>query len=144
MRSLLQRLYSLCCRNSICDAVWGERPAVLKRRTRLGRRIARVANFYFERAGIPICFFTDPQAWQAWEVRCFRMLNSPFFDAQALPGRRVLEEQLPGENIEVHLLRGTVRLRMVRAAGREFRRGIAIGASVFRVVGRTATPVRPM
>src|SRR5438045_881116 len=116
MLESFRRLSSTLRRNSLSDSIWGGRRAIIKRRSRAGRRIAGIANFYFRLARIPIRFLANPDRWQRREVRCFRMLNRPF-DARALSGRRVVEQQLPGQSIEEHLRRGTLSRRMVRAAG---------------------------
>ncbi len=115
------RLASPLRRNTLSDRECGMRRLVIKRRNRAGRGIADIANVYFRLARIPIHFLVTPRLWQRREVQCFRMLN-PTFHARPLGGRRIVEQMLPGQSIADHLRSGTLRRRMVRAAGREFRR----------------------
>ena len=98
-----------------------ERSAIVKRRTALGRSLAPVANSYFRIAGVPLSLDTDIHEWQQREIRSFRMLN-PEFRAVAVDGYAICEEQLPGEHLLHHAKCGTLRRKMLRAAGWEIRR----------------------
>ncbi len=94
----------------------------LKRRNAVGRAVARLANFYFGIAHIPIRYRSRKREWQRWEVDCFRMLNHDRFDAAPVGKDMVRVEKIPGESLWTHLTRGTMNRRIVQAAGAEFRR----------------------
>src|SRR5262249_27618783 len=89
--------------------------------TLVGRMIAAMANIYFRLGELPIAFCRDEKAWQQWEVECFRMINEGF-DAFPFGGRAVCTSKVPGENLWVHLRKGTLKVGMVEAAARELRR----------------------
>jgi tRNA A-37 threonylcarbamoyl transferase component Bud32 len=96
----------------------------------MGWTIARLANFYFRLAKIPIQLCDDPQTWQNWEIGCFRMLN-PTFSAVGISPREVCIERLPGECLWTHLKHGTLEPRMLEAAGREYRRAHSFWSAHF-------------
>ncbi len=94
---------------------------IIKRRTVLGRCLTPVANLFFRLARLPIAFRRGMHAWQKGELSNFRLLN-PGFAAARIDGVAIRQEQLPGQDLWLHLRRGTLTRRMVRAAGQEFRR----------------------
>lgn len=106
------------------------RRVVVKRRNVFGRAIAGVTNFFFGLAGVPIRFCGELKDWQEWEVGCYRMLNGKY-EVFALGERKVVAERLPGESLFEHLKRGTLRARMLRAAGQEFRRAHGLWSARF-------------
>jgi hypothetical protein len=101
-----------------------------KRRNAFGKRILPAANWFFRTCHVPVSFRCDPQDWQEWEIRCFRMLN-PQYLAYSLDAHTVCEEALPGESLWVHLRRGTLQLRMIQAAGKEYRRAHSLWNDVY-------------
>src|SRR5438067_3820575 len=107
--------------NSITEKARRARRVVIKRRNIYGERAAGLINFYFRAAGIPIRYLSDVREWRRWEARCFRMLNRDRFRAKVTDSRTVRLDKLPGDNLWNHMNRGTLTLRMLKAAGREYR-----------------------
>src|SRR5438477_12811619 len=108
--------------NSITERARRDRRVVIKRRNIYGERAAGLINFYFRAAGIPIRYLSDVREWRRWEARCFQMLNRDRFRAKVRDSRTVMLDKLPGENLWGHMNRGKLRLRMMKAAGSEYRR----------------------
>src|SRR5579884_452068 len=117
-------------RNRLSQQVCRGRVMIVKARTAAGRWIAKLANAFFRAARVPIQYWTDTRDWQRWEVRWFRRLNRRF-EAAAVGPDAVREEKLPGDSLWDHMMRGTLRRGMLRAAGREFRRAHAIWSDEF-------------
>jgi len=107
--------------NSIAEETRGGRRIVIKHRSDAGRAVARMANFYFRVARIPISYWTKVRDWQAWELKWFRRLN-PRFIAYRQNGHDVCIEKLPGQSLWDCMLNKRLTLRMIRAAASEFRR----------------------
>jgi len=95
---------------------------VIKRRNVYGERAADLINFYFRAAGIPIRYLSDVREWRRWEARCFQMLNGDRFRAKVSDSRTVTLDKLPGDNLWDHMNRGTLKPRMLKSAGSEYRR----------------------
>ncbi len=108
--------------NSITEKVRRDRQVVIKRRNVYGERGADLINFYFRAAGIPIRYLRDVREWRRWEARCFQMFNGDRFRATVTNNRTVTLDKLPGDNLWEHMNRGTLTLRMLKAAGNEYRR----------------------
>src|SRR5438874_7645664 len=108
--------------NSITERARRDRRVVIKRRNIYGERAAGLINFYFRAAGIPIRYLSDVREWRRWEARCFQMLNRGRFRAKVADSRTVRLDKLPGDNLWDHMNRGTLTPRMLKAAGREYRR----------------------
>ena len=108
--------------NSITEKARRARRVVIKRRNIYSERAAGLINFYFRAAGIPIRYLSDVREWRRWEARCFRMLNRDRFRAKVTDSRTVRLDKLPGDNLWDHMNRGTLRPRMLKAAGSEYRR----------------------
>src|SRR2546422_6178420 len=108
--------------NSITEKARGNRRVVIKRRNVYGERAAGLINFYFRAAGIPIRYLSDVREWRRWEKRCFQMLNGDRFRATVTDSRTVRLDKLPGDNLWDHMNRKTLTLRMLKAAGSEYRR----------------------
>ena len=96
---------------------------VLKQRNPSSFLLSYCANFYFYFAHIPIHFFSSIQQWKSWEIDCFEALNGDDnFHATATAPNQVCFDKLAGKNLWDHALAGTLTLKMVRAAAREFQR----------------------
>jgi hypothetical protein len=108
--------------NSITEKVRRDRRVVIKRRNVYGERAADLINFYFRAADIPIRYLSDLREWRRWEARCFQMLNGDRFRAKVTDSRTVTLDKLPGDNLWDHMNRGTLTLRMLKAAASEYRR----------------------
>jgi hypothetical protein len=108
--------------NSITEKVRRDRRVVIKRRNVYGERAADLINFYFRAAGLPIRYLSDVREWRRWEARCFQMFNGDRFRATITDNRTVTLDKLPGDNLWEHMNRGTLTLRMLKAAGSEYRR----------------------
>ena len=108
--------------NSITEKVRRERRVVIKRRNVYGERAADLINFYFRAAGLPIRYLSDVREWRRWEARCFQMFNGDRFRATVTDNRTVTLDKLPGDNLWEHMNRGTLTLRMLKAAGSEYQR----------------------
>jgi tRNA A-37 threonylcarbamoyl transferase component Bud32 len=111
--------------NSIAEHFRHGRHVIVKGRSQPGRKIAHLANLYFRMARIPISYWTTVQDWQRWEVKWFRILN-PRFIAYRRNHHEVCIEKLPGKSLWDHMREHTLTARMVKAAGREFRRAHSI------------------
>jgi tRNA A-37 threonylcarbamoyl transferase component Bud32 len=108
--------------NSITEKVRRDRRVVIKRRNVYGERAADLINFYFSAAGIQIRYLSDVREWRRWEARCFQTLNGDRFRAKVRDSRTVTLDKLPGDNLWDHMSRGTLKPRMLKAAGSEYRR----------------------
>jgi hypothetical protein len=108
--------------NSISEKVRRGRRVVVKRRNVYGERGADLINFYFRLAKIPIRYLSDAREWRRWEVKCFQMLNGDRFRASISGARAVHLDKLRGQNLWDYMKRGTLTKRMLKAAGREYRR----------------------
>src|SRR5436309_5947089 len=117
--------------NSITEKARRNRRVVIKRRNVYGERGAGLINFYFRAAGIPIRYLSDAREWRRWEARCFQMLNGDRFRAKVTDSRTVTLDKLPGDNLWDHMNRGTLTPRMLKAAGREYRRAHHVKGEAF-------------
>jgi hypothetical protein len=108
--------------DSITEKARRDRRVVIKRRNVYGERAADLINFYFRAAGLPIRYLSDVREWRRWEARCFQMFNGDRFRATVTDNRTVTLDKLPGDNLWEHMNRGTLTLRMLKAAGSEYRR----------------------
>jgi tRNA A-37 threonylcarbamoyl transferase component Bud32 len=108
--------------NSISQKRVRGRAVVIKQRNRYGERAAEVINFYFRTAGIPIRYVSNAQQWRRWEVKCFELLNGDRFHASIKNGRTAVFDKLPGKSLWDHMNAGTLTPRMLKAAGKEYRR----------------------
>jgi hypothetical protein len=108
--------------NSISERSFNGRRAIVKSRNAIGEKMANLANAYFRRWEIPIRFLSKVDDWRRRELESFNLLNGDRFRARAPDARTIIEDKLPGESIWVHMKRGTLTVRMLEAAGREFRR----------------------
>lgn len=118
--------------NSINEKEGRDRRVVIKRRNVYGERAANLINFYFRAANIPIRYLSDVREWRRWETRCFRMLNGDRFRAKVRDSRTVRLDKLPGENLWEHMNRRTLKARMLKAAGTEYRRAHRLKSEEFR------------
>src|SRR5438874_1327623 len=118
--------------NTISEKVRRNRVVVVKRRNLHAEQLADLTNLYFRVADIPIRFWSKVEEWQRWEVGCYEMLNGDRYRAYASGTRCVIAEKLPGESLWVHLNRGTLTRRILRAAGAEFRRAHKFWSDYFR------------
>lgn len=119
---VVSRLIENIAINSVSERKRRCRTLVIKRRNLHSEQIADLTNFYFRIANIPIRFWSKVDDWRKWEIECFEMLNGDCFRAYASGRRYVVAEEIPGENLWVHLSNGTLTQQMLRAAGLEFRR----------------------
>ena len=81
----------------------------------------RGANAFFRLVGNPVFVFSNVAAWQAWEVRCFSLLNGDRFNAFPL-GSAVWMDDIPGEDLALLAKRSRLQRVHLAAAGAEFRR----------------------
>ncbi len=112
--------------NSIRERTRKGRPVIVKRRNLYGARGADLINFYFRLAGLPIRFVSDVDKWRRWEAECFQKLNGDKFKAVLTDARTIAIDKLPGKSLWDHMNDGTLTTRMMRAAGREYRRAHAL------------------
>ena len=126
------RLVEALAINSITEETRRGRRVIIKRRNLHSEQLADLTNLYFRMADIPIRFWSKVGEWQRWEVDCFEMLNSDRYRAYPSGARCVVAEKLPGESIWVHLNRGTLTRKMLRAAAAEFRRAHEFWSDHFR------------
>lgn len=121
-----RRFVSAAIHSIRLNAVWTEthhgRTSVCKQRNRHGLKIARLSNFYFRLAGIPIRYLLDLRRWRRWEIHCFNLLNGGEFEAVALGPRAFRADQLPGRSLWDCMEAGTLDATMLAAAGQELRR----------------------
>jgi hypothetical protein len=85
--------------NSIEQARRSGRAVIIKRRNVLGDGLARLANAYFEKAGLHIRFLVDASDWQRREIGSYNLLNGDTFKARPLGDRGIVEDKLPGRSI---------------------------------------------
>jgi hypothetical protein len=102
-----------------------EQSVIVKRRSRVGTLIARLANAYFRFTGTPIRYHTDPKDWVETEVSCFNLLNAPARAFSPRP-REICVEKLPGCSLEVLTRNGRLTASVLCAAARELRRAHAL------------------
>jgi len=98
------------------------RPVLVKTHHATGGQIAKLANFYFSLAEIPIRYCSGARAWQRWGIKCYRMLNGDQFKAVRVGKHTICEDRLPGESLWDHMKRGTLSRRMLKAAAVELHR----------------------
>jgi hypothetical protein len=108
--------------NSISQKRVRGRLVVIKQRNLYGERAAEVINFYFRTAGIPIRYVSNAREWRRWEVKCFQLLNGDRFRASIKDGRTAVLDKLSGKSLWDHMNAGTLTQRMLKAAGKEYRR----------------------
>jgi len=108
-------------RNTLSTQFIDGRWMIVKRRTRIGRVIAGMANLYFRAAGIALRFWTDPKDWQRWEARWFCRLNKNA-ECSTPASAEIRQERLTGNSLWEHLQHRTLTEKMIAAAGREYRR----------------------
>ena len=108
--------------NTISEKRIGKRTVVVKQRNVYGERAAEVINFYFRTGGIPIRYVSNARQWGRWEVKCFMMLNGDRFRASIKDGRTAVFDKLPGKSLWDHMNAGTLTQKMLKAAGKEYRR----------------------
>jgi tRNA A-37 threonylcarbamoyl transferase component Bud32 len=118
--------------NVISEKSWRGRDVVIKRRNPHSEHLTKLANLYFRMASLPIRFWTKTEAWQRWEVKCFRMLNGDQFRASRLRDNAIMADKLPGKSLWEYLNRGTLTRHVMEAAGREFRRAHQFWSDEFR------------
>jgi tRNA A-37 threonylcarbamoyl transferase component Bud32 len=118
--------------NSISEKVRRGRRVVIKRRNGYSEKLAELTNFYFRVAGIPIRFWAKIAQWQRWEVDCFNMLNGDGFHARKSGANAVWADKVPGKSVWDHLAAGTLRRKMMEAAGHELRRAHQLWSDEFR------------
>jgi hypothetical protein len=85
--------------NSIEQARRSGRAVIIKRRNVLGDGLAKLANAYFEKAGLHIRFLVDASDWQRREIESYNLLNGDTFKARPLGDRGIVEDKLPGRSI---------------------------------------------
>jgi len=108
--------------NAISKEIRNGRPVWVKRRRAAGGPVARFANLFFRWAQNPVYVWPRLEAWQEWEIYCFRKLNGDAFQAFAEGNSVVCAEKLPGTSLSEHLDNGTLTTDMLGAAALEFRR----------------------
>jgi hypothetical protein len=108
--------------NSIEQARRSGRAVIIKRRNVLSDSLAKLANAYFEKAGLHIRFLVDASDWQRREIESYNLLNGDTFKARLLGDRGIVEDKLPGRSIWDHMKSGTLTRRMLVAAAKELRR----------------------
>jgi hypothetical protein len=108
--------------NSITEKARRDRRVVIKPRTVYGERAADLLNFYFRAAGLPIRYLRDVREWRRSEARCFQMFNGDRFGATVTDNLTVTLDKLPDDNLWEHMNRGTLTMRVLKAAGSEYRR----------------------
>lgn len=118
--------------NSLGEKTRRGRRLIVKHRNVYGEPAAELINFYFRTAGAGIRYVSDVREWQRWESRCFNMLNGERFKARRIDARTIEEEKLPGKSLWEHMNEGTLRRRMLEAAGREYRRAHGMRVPPFR------------
>jgi hypothetical protein len=122
LATVATRLVEAIAINSIWEKKRGGQTLVVKRRNLHSEQLAELTNLYFRVATIPIRFWSKVEEWRRWEVGCYNMLNGDRFRAYTSGQRCVVADKLPGENLWVHLNRGTLTRQMLRTAAAELRR----------------------
>jgi hypothetical protein len=112
--------------NSLNERTRRGRRVVVKSRNLYGERAADLINFYFRLAGTGIRYVSKVREWQHWETKCFNMLNGDKFEARIVDAHTIELAKLPGKSLWDHMNDGTLTPRMLRAAGREYRRAHAM------------------
>jgi len=118
--------------NSISEKRLRGRLFVIKQRNLYGERAAEVINFYFRTARIPIRYVSNTRQWRRWEVKCFQLLNGDRFRARIKDERTAVFDKLPGKSLWDHMNARTLTQRMLKAAGKEYRRAHQLPVSEFR------------
>jgi tRNA A-37 threonylcarbamoyl transferase component Bud32 len=108
--------------NTICPQKADSTPQFIKHRNAIGRQLARLTNFYFALAGVPIRYWSGARDWQNWEVKCFRMLNQDRYAARAIGDDTVCLDKIAGKSLWEYLTSGEMTREIVVAAARELRR----------------------
>jgi hypothetical protein len=98
------------------------RPMWVKRRRWGSELVAIAANLFFRLSRAPVHLWVNPKSWQRWEVDCFHLLYGQGFRAFAENSRTVCADRIPGESLLEHVNLGTLTLRQLEAAAREFHR----------------------
>ncbi len=132
LANVASRLVEAIAINSIWEKKRGGRTLVVKRRNLHSEQLAELTNLYFRVANIPIRFWSKLDQWRRWEVGCFEMLNGDRFHAYKAGRRCVVAEKLPGESLWLHLNRGSLTRKMLRAAADELRRAHQFWSDEFR------------
>lgn len=84
--------------------------------------VLRLANGFFRLAKNPVEAVIGNEAWQRWEVDCFRRLHGPTFASGLDKSGSAWIEVLPGRSLSDALAAGTLDTAMLQAAGAELRR----------------------
>jgi hypothetical protein len=132
LASVATRLVEAIAFNSIWEKKRGRKTLLVKRRNLHSEQLAELTNLYFRVANIPIRFWSKVEEWRRWEVGCFEMLNGDRFHAFKSGRRCVVAEKLPGESLWVHLNRGSLTRKMLRATAEELRRAHQFWSDEFR------------
>ncbi len=132
LADVASKLVEAIATNSIWEKKRGGRTLVVKRRNLHSEQLAELTNLYFRVANIPIRFWSKLDQWRRWEVGCFEMLNGDRFHTYKAGRRCVVAEKLPGESLWLHLTRGSLTRKMLRAAAEELRRAHQFWSDEFR------------
>jgi hypothetical protein len=112
--------------NSITEKSLHGRRVVIKRRNAYGAGVADLINLYFRVAKTNIRYVSKVEEWQAWETKCFLMLNGDRFRATIKDERTIVEDKLPSRSVWDHMNAQTLTHQMLQAAAREYRRAHAM------------------
>ncbi len=107
--------------NAITAETRSGREVWVKRRRRGSGRVISLANWFFQKARNPVRIWDRLEAWQRWEVDCFKMLNGDRFAAFAEGADAVCADRIPGRSLDDHLAASGLTDAMLTAAARELR-----------------------
>lgn len=107
--------------NAISAEMRDGRAVWVKRRRRGSTGVIRLANWFFQKARNPVRIWDQLDAWQRWEIDCFKMLNGDAFGAFAEGPDVVCADKIPGRSLDDHLANGGLSDAMLTAAARELR-----------------------
>jgi hypothetical protein len=100
----------------------GNRLMWIKRRQPGSGVIALFANLFFRLAGAQIHLWISLKRWQSWEVTCFRLLYGRTLQVYPEGRRTVCAEKVPGISLRDCVLKETLAMPAIAAAGKELRR----------------------
>jgi hypothetical protein len=101
--------------------VWVGGRAYLVKQRRPGRGLLIAGgNLFLKASASRIQMFRSAQAWQAWELACYRHLYG--CEGRAVGANTLWLPALPGESLKSYLLMGKLNTTMLQTAARELRR----------------------
>jgi hypothetical protein len=100
----------------------GNRLMCVKRRQPGSGFVVLFANLFFRLAGAQIHLWISLKKWQSWEIACFRLLYGRTLQVYPEGKRTVCAEKVPGISLRDCVIKSTLAIPAIEAAGKELRR----------------------